>query len=413
MTIPELPLERFAELSAELDAGVSREQVLAEAGLTPEVWAGTQEHWLGKIAAEATRKRFDLTTRYTKAFSARRRVLADAARAGAGPLTRAAHVPPAAPALGAPPSATPAQPPPPFDVAAAVAPPAFFAAPPAYVANEAASGDPPPAFVSTTDPAPPPRAAIPDGPEGAPGGAVSNELGRTVVAMSPFAFGGSMPFRGGAGKPPSTPPSVAAGGLPFRAPGADSGPVPAPGTAPFRDGGVPSETAAPPEPAPKRAKTETLSGGEFAALRAEPLPFRRTDSSPSLRATSPVPGAALGGLPFQGAPAASPPPAGGSAPPPPRSPDLEPTFAPPVAPVAPPAAPVARLPLARFAQMTAESQLWPAALAAIRARYGLDEAGYSAENEAWQCLFLSDAALYARYGSLLAHYRDWLAKSAR
>ena len=73
MTIPELPLERFAELSAELDAGVSREQVLAEAGLTPEVWAGTQEHWLGKIAAEATRKRFDLTTRYTKAISARRR----------------------------------------------------------------------------------------------------------------------------------------------------------------------------------------------------------------------------------------------------------------------------------------------------------------------------------------------------
>ena len=76
-------------------------------------------------------------------------------------------------------------------------------------------------------------------------------------------------------------------------------------------------------------------------------------------------------------------------------------------------APVAKLPLARFAQMTAESQLWPTALPAIRARYGLDEAGYSAENEAWQRLFVSDAALYARYGGLLAHYRDWLAKSAR
>jgi hypothetical protein len=276
--------------------------------------------------------------------------------------------------------------------------------------------------------------------------APSSDLGQTVAAVSPFALGASLPFRAGATKPPSTPPGGPSGGLPFRAT-ADSDAPPAglpfratadsdapPAGLPFRAAAPEAEPPAPalpfrgaaPPPAAgaaaarrPRAKTEQLSLDDAAAQRGEPLPFKRSDSSPPLRATSPRPGASSAGLPFQ----SSAPPARASEPEAvvtasaPKSPTTPaPAGSAPMSPTTPaPAgpAPVARLPLARFAQMTAESQLWPTALAAIRARYGLDDAAYSSENEAWQRLFLGDAALYARYGQLLSHYRDWLAKSAR
>jgi hypothetical protein len=410
MPTPELTLERFAELSAELDAGAPRDEVLEAASLSGDEWSAAQEHWLAKMASEAARKRFELTNRYTKAFKARRETLA-APRAVVAPIapsaavapTRASEPPPrvasappppavpelargdgASPWAGGPRLAPGATEPtgPPF-VAAKSAPPPFVTsepAPPPRVASTTplsapsrASEVPPPLAlpVVPTEPAPPPapvRATIVD-----PGPPV--DLGQTMAAISPFALGAPLPFRGaGAVKVPSSPPPAAAGGLPFR----------------------PSTGGSDAPPPRAHGRGETLLGDAPEAARGAALPFRAPDPA-TAQATSPAPAPAASseGLPFQASAATLPVPA--------RSPEADPP--------APP--PVARLPLARFAQMSAESQLWPSALPAIRARYGLDEAAHAAENEAWQRLFAADAALYARYGGLLAHYRDWLAKTAR
>ncbi len=72
--LPPLDLERFAQLSAEIDVGNLREQVLAEGGVSLETWSQAQQWWLSRMAAEATRKRYDLTNRYNAAFLAYRRL---------------------------------------------------------------------------------------------------------------------------------------------------------------------------------------------------------------------------------------------------------------------------------------------------------------------------------------------------
>ena len=72
--LPPLDLERFAQLSAEIDVGNLRDQVLSEGGVSLETWSQAQQWWLSRMAAEATRKRFDLTNRYTAAFLAYRRL---------------------------------------------------------------------------------------------------------------------------------------------------------------------------------------------------------------------------------------------------------------------------------------------------------------------------------------------------
>jgi len=72
--LPPLDLERFAQLSADIDVGNVREQVLAEAGVSLETWLAAQQWWLSRMGAEATRKRYDLTNRYQAAFLAYRRI---------------------------------------------------------------------------------------------------------------------------------------------------------------------------------------------------------------------------------------------------------------------------------------------------------------------------------------------------
>jgi hypothetical protein len=68
-----LSLERFAEISAELDTGDPRDEVLARAGLTVPEWLNIQQYWLGNISAEATRLRYELFHRYSKLFIEARR----------------------------------------------------------------------------------------------------------------------------------------------------------------------------------------------------------------------------------------------------------------------------------------------------------------------------------------------------
>jgi hypothetical protein len=72
--LPPLDLERFAQLSAEIDVGNRRDQVLAEAGVSLETWLAAQQWWLSRMGAEATRKRYDLTNRYQAAFLAYRKI---------------------------------------------------------------------------------------------------------------------------------------------------------------------------------------------------------------------------------------------------------------------------------------------------------------------------------------------------
>lgn len=67
-TPPPLTLERYAEISAELDAGDLRDEVLARAGISVPEWLNAQQYWLGSISAEASQLRYELFHRYSKLF---------------------------------------------------------------------------------------------------------------------------------------------------------------------------------------------------------------------------------------------------------------------------------------------------------------------------------------------------------
>jgi hypothetical protein len=71
-----LPLERCAEMRAEMDAGRLRDEVLARAGVAAEAWTVAQRAWLDKMGAELELGRYELTNRYTRAFLDRQRALA-------------------------------------------------------------------------------------------------------------------------------------------------------------------------------------------------------------------------------------------------------------------------------------------------------------------------------------------------
>jgi hypothetical protein len=46
-----LPLDRYAEVQAELEAGQLRDEVLARAGLSAEEWTAAQRTWLDKMGS--------------------------------------------------------------------------------------------------------------------------------------------------------------------------------------------------------------------------------------------------------------------------------------------------------------------------------------------------------------------------
>jgi hypothetical protein len=63
-----ITLERYAELSAELDTGEPRDELLARENIAEPDWLNAQQYWLSSIAAEATRNRYELAHRYSKLF---------------------------------------------------------------------------------------------------------------------------------------------------------------------------------------------------------------------------------------------------------------------------------------------------------------------------------------------------------
>jgi hypothetical protein len=412
---PILDLERFAVLSADIESGATRDEVIAREGLSVESWTRTQESWLGKMADEASRKRFELTNRYNSAFVAQRRAADGARRPGKNKKT-GARVEPAGPAAAAP---------------ALAAPPAFVAPPAAFVA-------PPPSFVAAPPPfvAPPPIAApapfvAPPAPVAtpavvapssiairaapAPAAAAPANLGGTVAAevISPFASGAPLPFKQGRAVIADAAPSPA---KPVRPSGGKTidGVI-----SPFAKSATPFAKSAEPRALPPTAPTAPLApikplprpafdpnapmdlGGTMMASAQDPaesgnkLPFRAaSDAAPRPPPAAPPPGH---GLPFRtAAPAAAPAAA-----------------APPAAATAPVAPRATRFTLEQFASLSAEIAVAPASVGQVRGRYGLDDASHRAEAEEWGRRFSADKELFARYGALFQSYRDWLARSPR
>jgi hypothetical protein len=71
---PGLTLERYAELSAELDAGEPRDELLARENIAEADWLNAQQYWLSSMSAEATRLRYELSHRYSSLFLKARKV---------------------------------------------------------------------------------------------------------------------------------------------------------------------------------------------------------------------------------------------------------------------------------------------------------------------------------------------------
>ena len=146
-------------------------------------------------------------------------------------------------------------------------------------------------------------------------------------------------------------------------------------------------------------------------------PSAPMDLGSTVVASSPIPRADAGKLPFRAssdAGARLPP-----SPPPRPGQDLPFRATPPplprrAAPAPAPAAPTStRFSLEQFASLGAEIAVTPAAVAQVRGRYGLDDASHRAEAEEWGRRFSADKELFARYGALFQSYRDWLARSPR
>jgi hypothetical protein len=401
---PMLGLERFAALSADIESGAPRDEVIAREGLSIEEWTRAQESWLGKMADEASRKRFELTNRYNSAFVAQRRGADGGRRPGKkkkiAPTEAARPVQAPAPFVAASPAfvaASPAFVAPPPSFVAPVAPPPSFVAPPAAVATPAIFA--PSAVAIHASPAAP--AATP------------TNLGGTVAAemISPFASGAPLPFKQGRAviaepspAPANPTPRRGAGrtmagvespfakdAIPFHAPHAPAEPRSVPPTAP-------TAPLAPIIAAPRPAFDPDAPmdlGGTVVASSGNPaasddkLPFRKSNDAPAR--PSPTGAPAPGGLPFRAAAGAAPTPA----------------------PAAVPAPRATRFTLEQFASLSAEIAVTPSAVAQVRGRYGLDEASHRAEAEEWGRRFSADKDLFARYGGLFQSYRDWLARSPR
>ena len=453
---PAIDIERFAALSAELDAGAQRDELCAREGISTDDWTQVQEAWLSKLADDTARKRYVLTNRYNAAFVERRRALTYGDRPAPGRRARPAR--PAPPKSAPPPAEQPAAvaPPPPIQVPSyavrselgvdmgsspGVAPPIVAPPPvaqPSYARAEAPVAPPmvaPPPLVSDA-------AETAQMPPVAPAPAAKPRRGATI-AMPAFTdpVGAPLPFKPAPPGAPPAPPPPRASDRPPRP--ADDGSITASGPSPFA-------ASRPATPFDKRAPSPGL--GETAAdvispfaSGPAPLPFQRSGTSPPVaqkppapvaqkppaKIEEPAPDATVYGaispfasgaapLPFQPSTPAEPRPAGqqssGALPfqNKPSTPAIH--ELPSAGSVRPSPSMVAtgqRLTLEQFASLTAEIAVSPRSAAQIRARYGLDEPSHAAEAEKYNRRFNVDKPLYDRYIELFQSYRDYVARANR
>ena len=80
-------LEDYAQMRAEMDFGIRRDDVLSRAGIGADEWIEVQREWLEKMGAELDTGRFELTGRYSGAFLERQRTLTPKMPLAEPPLT--------------------------------------------------------------------------------------------------------------------------------------------------------------------------------------------------------------------------------------------------------------------------------------------------------------------------------------
>lgn len=109
---PALPLEDVAAIRAALDAGLPREQVLAEANVSLEAWEAAQARWLAKLADQAAHGRLETSRRFVELVDASRARADEKARETRRPWKHRKPAPAVIqPSQPPPPPAAPAPPP--------------------------------------------------------------------------------------------------------------------------------------------------------------------------------------------------------------------------------------------------------------------------------------------------------------
>jgi hypothetical protein len=418
-----VPLEPFATLRAEIDAGEKLSEVIDREKISPETWAAAQAFWLKRMADEAGTARFETTTRYQTLYTAKKKVFekklkkqkdkAEAppiveppvqllARAeeklDARPTSTVPSVPLAPPpVLVRPPPVPPLVAHSPMPAYAAPLPMAPPPAPIAALPISPAQPPMPPAIASPS--AVPPRAGEPTLPLNPPGG-----VGRTMavdIHELMAKMNQATPFKGDTVVPAEPRAPVAStDATPFRAaPPSPAPPPPAPSS---------------PVPPPKKGADlgSTMIGLDAEQLLKKAFPFaaaagqavsptqpdvrpptmppampfveRRAADETLAPATDPHPVA-----PHEPAHAASPLPFKQGV----RSPD---------------AAANKIFNINQFASLTAEIAERPENAADIRKRYGVSEAQHRAESERWTQEFAANAELRDRYFGSVQRYREYL-----
>lgn len=457
---PPISLERYATLHAEIEASAELDSVLEREQVKPETWLAAQAYWLKRMADEAHRKRFEITTRYQAVFTAKRKGFeARFAR----DRRRTEHLPslpardPAADGSTDPSSAfhgsshaaphhAPPMPATPMMGGLTPAPPLPVMATPVFRPAEIA---PPQRVVSSPDP-----------PVHAAGGKFSSTM--LIEPQAPRAA--ATPFVAGAAvsAPPAvvSPPAVNVGGdtapldlsadmrrqlrealplpqknpsttgvideelmraaraalargpagLPFEAgkPGARP-----PATIPVQPGSVAAQAATSLDDDDDSPRTKLVDGDALAAAIAKVTPFedrKKPPSGPPPSEDSPrtvafdAPLQRRDSLPF-GSAATVPNPAA-------VYPPLPPIATPGPPPLAPAGAAAAAKPrrfsINVFASLTAEIAESPGETEAIRLRYGLSESDHHEESMRWTQEFQQNDETRQRYFGIVQRYRGYI-----
>lgn len=376
---PSLTLERFAAVSALIDAGASRDAVLKKAGLSREAWAREQTAWLSAMSQQARMRRFSLQDRFNEQLLSYLDALEAGAeleiaegqtlgRDGSGSVERGEPLEASRP-IPSPPASPPAKPMAPV-VVPVVAPPAI------------SYDDPPP---SSTFPVPPP----------------AFDFDEPVPASQPPA---SQAPSSRTLEPPSTTLPEPASALPFVRPAVGVVPPP-PGRVLVSD---PVRTGETYDDPPRRPGTT--------------LPFKKPPPKIDLSETWTGEAKLNAGatLPFAG---------GAAKPRPPQRPRLEDGATPfggvrkPDPPKVDPsrlastmlvddlrAGEAPALTLEQFASLSAEVAFDRGNQSQIEQRYGLDAAAHDREKRAWAARFLKDEALSERYRVKLDEFKAWLSQ---
>lgn len=439
-----IPIEHYARMRAEMDAGVLRDDVLARAGVSVEAWTTAQRAWLERMGSELERGRFELTQRYSQAFVERQRELA---RASAPRVAEPGHAPtenvpasPSAPAVADVVAIAPGPAPvaplaaagsaasspwaqtPPLTASAPNAVPKQDLARTAGVDFAAVRAAALPfmhraSSTSTASPSPPSLEAQvaerapsqPDSQNAAPKARPKFELGGTTAVDAAALQAAALPFMRGA-----------TGAVPLKAEPAPLDPASAPGTpAPPGAPGIPAQPVAPAPPiAVSKARPKFELGGTSAvdaeALRVAALPFMRNASGAAAASagpaapSSPAPSGAA-------APVRAPQPTsstssalGATSALPPNLAELARSVLPfagesKPAPAPSPATRPTELTLEQYASLCAELAAAPAESDAVFGRYGLHAPEVRAEvDRVWKERLRSNPSDYARW---LDHYQ--------